>query len=195
MKSAMHRVRAAFLATTVAEYFRDKGKDVLLMMDSLTRLAMAQREVGLAAGEPAATRGYPPSVFAIMPELLERAGNSEHGSITGIYTVLVEADDMNDPIGDAARGILDGHIVLSRKLATRSHYPAIDVAESISRSMPDVVPPEHLETASRLREMLSVYNENEEIIQLGAYARGSNPVLDNAITLIEPINQFLRQGH
>ena len=193
-ESSMHRVRAAYMATTIAEYFRDLGNDVMLMMDSLTRFSMAQREVGLSAGEPAATKGYPPSVFGMMPVLLERAGNSEKGSITGIYTVLVEGDDMNDPIADAARGILDGHIVLSRDLAVRSHYPAIDVAESISRSMPNVVTKDHKDLAARVKELVAVYQENEEIIKLGAYVSGSNAKLDEAIVLIEKINEFLKQN-
>jgi len=192
-ESAMQRVRAAYMATTIAEYFRDQGKDVLLLMDTLTRLAMAQREVGLSAGEPAATRGYPPSVFTMLPELLERAGTSSKGSITGIYSVLAEADDMNDPIVDTARGILDGHIVLSRKLAMKSQYPAIDVVSSISRSMPNVVDKNHLRLAAEFREMLSEYTDNEEVLNLGAYARGSNPVLDRAIQIYRPLNGFLKQ--
>lgn len=192
--TAMHRIQAAYMVTTIAEYFREQGKNVLLMMDSLTRLAMAQREVGLAAGEPASTKGYPPSVYSMMPDLLERAGNSAKGSITGIYTVLVEADDMNDPVADTARGILDGHIVLSRRLATRSHYPPIDVPESLSRSMSSVAEREHLEEAAYLKELLAAYRENEEIIQLGAYVKGSDQIVDQAIDRIRFINDFLRQS-
>ena len=193
-ESPMQRVNGAFLATTIAEYFRDQGKNVLLMMDSLTRLAMAQREVGLSAGEPATTKGYPPSVFSLLPQLLERAGNSDKGSITGVYTVLVEGDDMNEPIADAARGILDGHVVLSRRLAMKSHYPAIEIDESISRSMPNVVEPEHLKQAMYLKELVSAYKENEEIINLGAYVRGANPKLDQGIALKGNLDNFLRQG-
>jgi flagellum-specific ATP synthase len=192
-ESAMHRVRAAYMATTIAEYFRDKGKDVLLLMDTVTRLAMAQREIGLSAGEPATTRGYPPSVFAMLPELMERAGTSAKGTITGIYTVLAEADDMNDPIVDTTRGILDGHIVLSRKLANRSHYPAIDVVSSISRSMNSIIPKEHIRLAASIKEMMSEYNDNEEIINLGAYVKGANPVLDRALLVKNDLNAFLRQ--
>lgn len=192
-ESPMQRIRAAYLATTVAEYYRDLGNDVMLMMDSVTRLAMAKREVGLAAGEPVTTRGYTPSVFSMLPELLERAGTSMKGSITGIYTVLVEADDMNEPISDAVRGILDGHIILSRDLARKSQYPAIDIVESISRSMPSVTSPEHYRTAVQLREYLSEYRKNEEIIQLGAYVTGSNPVLDIGIQLYSDIISFIKQ--
>ncbi|MCX7632928.1 MAG: FliI/YscN family ATPase [Turneriella sp.] len=192
-ESPMNRVRAGYLATTIAEYFRDHGKSVLLLMDSLTRLAHAQREIGLARGEPATTRGYPPSVFSMIPALLERAGASSRGSITAIYTVLVEGDDLNEPISDAARGVLDGHIVLSRKLHSQNHYPAIDIADSISRVMPNVVDREHLRLAQEFRELYSAYKENEEIINLGAYARGSDPLIDNAILLREPMRKFLRQ--
>ncbi|MCS6985654.1 MAG: FliI/YscN family ATPase [Leptospiraceae bacterium] len=192
-ESAMHRVRAAYMAQTIAEYFRDQGLDVLFMMDSLTRLAMAQREVGLAAGEPATTKGYPPSVFALLPELLERAGNAPKGSITAIYTVLVEADDINDPIADASRGILDGHIVLSRRLANQGHYPAISITESVSRSMPMVTSKEHLQTANQLRELLATYQQNEELIQMGVYSRGSNPLIDQAIACHESLSRFLKQ--
>ncbi len=193
-ESPMHRVRAAYMATTVAEYFRDQGKHVLLLMDSLTRLAMAKREIGLSAGEPATTKGYPPSVFTMLPELLERAGTSPKGSITGIYSVLAEADDMNDPIVDTSRGILDGHIVLSRKLAQKSHYPAIDIVSSISRSMPMITDKEQQAQAAAIKEMVSEYYENEEIINLGAYVHGANPVLDKAIKVMRPLNQFLRQA-
>jgi len=192
-ESAMHRVRAAYMATTIAEYFRDKGKDVLLLMDTVTRLAMAQREIGLSAGEPATTRGYPPSVFSMLPELMERAGTSSKGTITGIYTVLAEADDMNDPIVDTVRGILDGHIVLSRKLANRSHYPAIDVVSSISRSMNSIIPKEHVRLAASIKEMMSEYNDNEEIINLGAYVKGANPVLDRSLMIRNQLNAFLNQ--
>jgi len=192
-ESAMHRVRAAYMATTIAEYFRDKGKNVMLLMDTVTRLAMAQREIGLSAGEPATTRGYPPSVFSMLPELMERAGTSPKGSITAIYTVLAEADDMNDPIVDTVRGILDGHIVLSRKLANRSHYPAIDVVSSISRSMNSIVPKEHVRLAAAIKELMSEYNDNEEIINLGAYVKGSNPILDKSLLIKNDLNAFLRQ--
>ncbi|MES0489938.1 MAG: FliI/YscN family ATPase [Leptospirales bacterium] len=192
-ESPMHRVRAAFMATTIAEYFRDKGKDVLLLMDSLTRLAMAQREIGLSAGEPAATKGYPPSAFALLPELLERAGTAKVGTITGVYTVLAEADDMNDPIVDAARGVLDGHIVLSRNLAMKSIYPAIDVPASISRSMVNVTDSAQQTMSATLRQMMAEYAENEEIINLGAYVRGANPILDNAIKILNPLRNFMKQ--
>ena len=192
-ESPMHRVRAAFMATTIAEYFRDKGKNVLLLMDSLTRLAMAQREIGLSAGEPAATKGYPPSAFTLLPELLERAGTAKVGTITGVYSVLAEADDMNDPIVDAARGVLDGHIVLSRNLAMKSIYPAIDVPASISRSMVNITDSVQQTMAATLRQMMAEYTENEEIINLGAYVRGSNPVLDNAIKILNPLRNFMKQ--
>jgi flagellum-specific ATP synthase len=187
------RLKAAMTATAIAEYFRDKGKHVLLMMDSLTRLALAQRDVGLAIGEPPATRGYPPSVFAFLPRLLERAGTGEKGSITGIYTVLVEGDDMNEPVSDTARGILDGHIVLSRDLAMKNHYPAIDLLQSISRIMKDIVSEEQNAAAGRLKEILSVYREAEELINLGAYKKGNNPRLDFAVKTRDTIASFLRQ--
>jgi FliI/YscN family ATPase len=190
---ALVRRRAAFTATSVAEYFRDQGKDVLLMMDSVTRLAMAQREIGLSAGEPPTTKGYPPSVFAMLPGLLERAGLAPKGSITGMYTVLVEADDVNEIVSDTVRGILDGHIWLSRRLASMAHFPAIDVLESISRSMPDVVSREHLDAAMQLKRILATYAENEDLISVGAYHRGSNPAIDVAIGMREPIYAFLRQ--
>lgn len=193
-ESPMQRIRAAYLATTIAEYYRDQGNDVMLMMDSITRLAMAKREVSLAAGEPVTTRGYTPSVFTMLPELLERAGTSPTGTITGIYTVLVEADDMNEPISDAVRGILDGHIILSRELARRSQYPAIDIVESISRSMPAVTDAEHYRTNVQLREYLSEYRKNEEIIQLGAYVSGSNPILDVGIQIYSDIIAFTKQN-
>src|SRR5690606_1877800 len=175
-------------ATAVAEYFRDQGKSVLLMMDSLTRLAMAQREIGLSAGEPPTTKGYPPSVFALMPQLLERAGLGPKGSITALYTVLVEADDANEIVSDTVRGILDGHIWLSRRIAARAHFPAIDVLDSISRTMPAVVSKEKWQANMRLRQMMASYAENEDLISVGAYQRGTNPEIDIAIQMREPIN-------
>ena len=188
------RIRAAWLATTVAEYFRGLGKDVVLMMDSLTRFAMAQREVGLAVGEPPTTRGYTPSVFALLPKLLERAGRDDGpGAITGIYTVLVEGDDLNDPIGDAARSILDGHIVLSRQLAAQNHYPAIDVLVSASRCMSDVTDKQHRAAAGTLRELLAAYRKAEDLINIGAYQKGANPTIDRALGQIDAINGLLRQ--
>lgn len=193
-QSALLRIRAAFVATAIAEYFRDQGKTVTLMVDSVTRLAMAQREVGLAAGEPPATRGYTPSVFAMLPRLLERAGtNDGAGSITGLYTVLVEGDDMNEPIADAVRGILDGHVVLSRRLAGRGHYPAIDVLQSISRTMNDIVAREIMSNASGIREILASYQETEDLLTIGAYKPGQNPRIDRAVQKIEAVHQFLRQ--
>jgi flagellum-specific ATP synthase len=194
-QSALLRIRAAFTATAIAEFFRDQGLNVNLMVDSVTRLAMAQREVGLAAGEPPATRGYTPSVFAMLPRLLERAGTSDgSGSITGLYTVLVEGDDMNEPVADTVRGILDGHIVLSRKLAGRGHYPAIDVLQSISRSMHDLVPPEVVHLASQMREIMAAYNDAEDLITIGAYKAGQNPRVDRAVQKIDAVHGFLRQG-
>lgn len=190
---ALVRIKCALVATAIAEYFRDQGLDVLLMMDSVTRLALAQREVGLAIGEPPTTRGYTPSVFALLPRLLERSGTAQKGSITGMYTVLVEGDDMNEPVADAVRGILDGHIVLSRALAQRNHYPAVDVLESVSRVMPAIVGPEHLEAAGKLRTLLAVYREAEDLINIGAYVEGSNARIDLARRYIEGINRFLRQ--
>jgi len=190
---ALLRIKAAFVATTIAEYFRDQGKDVLLMMDSVTRFAMAQREVGLAIGEPPATRGYTPSVFATLPRLLERAGTSDRGSITGLYTVLVEGDDMNEPVADAARSILDGHCVLSRKLAHRSHYPAIDILQSVSRLEGEIVGDEGRAAASALRETLATYREKEDLIAIGAYVRGTDRKVDYAIDKIPYIDGFLRQ--
>ena len=190
---ALIRVKAAFSATAVAEYFRDRGANVMLLMDSLTRLAMAQREIGLSAGEPPTTKGYPPSVFALMPRLLERAGLGPKGSITAMYTVLVEADDINEIVSDTVRGILDGHIWLSRRLAARSHYPAIDVLESISRSMPDVIAPEHTEQAMQLKRILATYAENEDLITVGAYNPGSNHAIDVSIVMRDQIDAFLRQ--
>src|SRR6202789_1104920 len=190
----LNRVKGAFLAMAIAEYFRDTGQNVLLMMDSVTRFAMAQREIGLAVGEPPTTRGYTPSVFSLLPQLLERAGAGEKGSITGLFTVLVEADDMNDPIADAVRSILDGHIVLTRDLATQNHYPAIDVLESVSRLTRDLTSPEQQQLASRARESLAVYRRNQDLINIGAYPIGSNPAIDQAIALREPLTKFLRQG-
>jgi flagellum-specific ATP synthase/type III secretion protein N (ATPase) len=190
---ALVRLKGAFVASAIAEYFRDQGKDVMLMMDSITRFAMAQREVGLAVGEPPATKGYTPSVFALMPRLLERSGMGVAGSITAFYTVLVEADDMNDPIADAVRGILDGHIVLSRELASRTHYPAIDLLESVSRLMPDIVPGEHLKAAMFIKEKVAVYKQAEDLINIGAYVEGTNPAIDGAIKYHDDIDNFLKQ--
>ncbi len=191
---ALVRIKAAFVAMTVAEYFRDLGLDVMFMMDSVTRFAMAQREVGLAIGEPTTTRGYTPSVFATLPRLLERAGTASRGSITGLFSVLVDGDDMNEPISDAVRSILDGHIVLSRKLASANHYPAIDVLESISRVMPDVADENHLAACSAIRELMATYREAEDLINIGAYVAGSNPRIDLALAKVESIRHFLRQG-
>ncbi len=190
---ALVRLNAAFLATAIAEYFRDQGRHVLLLMDSLTRFAMAQREVGLAAGEPPTAKGYTPSVFALLPRLLERAGTAERGSITGFYTVLVDGDDMNEPIADAARSILDGHIVLSRDLAGRGHYPSIDVLQSVSRVMDEVTDQEHRRAALEFRRILAVYRDAEDLINIGAYRQGANPAIDRARTLIAPMEAFLRQ--
>ena len=188
------RLRAAFTATAIAEAFRAEGKNVLLLFDSVTRFAMAQREIGLAIGEPPATRGYTPSVFGLLPRLLERAGAGEVGSITALYTVLVEGDDLNEPITDAVRGILDGHLVLSRSLAHFNHYPAIDVLESVSRLVRDICSPEEVEVAARGRESLALYRKNEDLISIGAYQKGSSAQLDSAIALHEPLRKFLRQG-
>ncbi len=194
-QSPLLRMRGAFVATTIAEYFCAQGKNVLLLMDSATRFAMAMREVGLAIGEPPTTKGYTPSVFATLPKLLERAGNFKgQGSITGLYTVLVEGDDMNEPVADAVRSILDGHIVLSRDLAARNHYPSIDVLNSASRVMRDIVSPEHLQLNGRVREILATYREAEDLINIGAYTEGSNGKIDYAISQIEAVLQFLRQG-
>jgi flagellum-specific ATP synthase len=189
----MSRVKGASVSVAIAEYFRDMGKDVLLMMDSITRVAMAQREIGLAVGEPPTTRGYTPSVFALLPRLLERAGPSSRGTITGIFTVLVDGDDMNEPIGDAVRGILDGHIVLSRKLAHANHFPAIDVLESVSRVMPRVVTQDDLDVAGQARSLLATYRSAEDLIRVGAYQRGSNLETDRAIAASAPLSSFLRQ--
>lgn len=188
------RLRATFTATAIAEYFRDQGANVLLLVDSITRMAMAARQIGLAAGEPPATKGYPPSVFAAMPRLLERSGRTERGSITGLYTVLVEADDMNEPVADAARGILDGHIVLSRKLANRSQYPAVSVLESISRVMPDVVDDGHMQAMQRVKRLLAVWDEIEDLVNIGAYAPGTNPEFDQVIRMRPAIEEFLKQA-
>jgi flagellum-specific ATP synthase len=187
------RIRAAFMALAVAEYFRDREKSVLLIMDSVTRLAMAQREIGLAAGEPPSQKGYTPSVFNLLPRIFERAGSFERGSITGFFTVLVEGDDFNEPIADAVRGILDGHIILSRDLGAAGHYPAIDVLQSVSRLASRVAAPDHREAAQRIRQNLATYRRAEDLINLGAYAAGSNPQLDSAIQLRPQINDFLRQ--
>lgn len=193
-KPALIRNKAAKTATAIAEYFRDQGKDVLFMMDNLTRFSMAQREIGLASGEPPVSRGYPPSVYSEMPKLLERAGNSDKGSITGLYAVLVDGDDFNEPITDTARGILDGHIMLTRKMANKNHYPAIDVLQSISRVMSAVATSEHKEAAGKLKNVLATYTEAEDLINIGAYKNGSNKNIDYAITKIEAVNNFLRQG-
>jgi flagellum-specific ATP synthase len=191
---ALNRVKSAFLAMAIAEHFRDAGKNVMLMMDSVTRFAMAQREIGLAVGEPPTTRGYTPSVFSLLPQLLERAGAGERGAITGLFTVLVEGDDMNDPIADSVRSILDGHIVLTRELATQNHYPAIDVLESVSRLNRDLLPPEKIKITAAAREHLATYRKNADLINIGAYPAGSNPAIDQAIALQPPLNQFLRQS-
>lgn len=192
-RPALIRNKAAKTATAIAEYFRDQGKDVLLMMDSLTRFSMAQREIGLASGEPPVTRGYPPSVYSEMPKLLERAGNSDKGSITGLYTVLVDGDDFNEPITDTARSILDGHIMLDRKLAHKNHYPAIDVLQSISRVMSSIANSEHKAAAGNLKNVLATYKEAEDLINIGAYKKGSNSNIDYAIEKIDTVNEFLLQ--
>jgi flagellum-specific ATP synthase len=193
-QTALVRLKAAFLATSIAEYFRDQSLDVMLMMDSATRVAMAQREVGLAIGEPPTTKGYTPSVFALLPKLLERAGTSDKGSITGLYTVLVDGDDFNEPIADAVRSILDGHIVLSRRLASAGQYPAVDVLESISRVMPDITTIDHRNQVQRFADILATYKEAEDLINIGAYVRGSNPRIDYSLSKIESVRQFLKQG-
>ena len=192
-KPALIRNKAAKTATAIAEYFRDQGKDVLLMMDSLTRFSMAQREIGLASGEPPVSRGYPPSVYAEMPKLLERAGNGAKGSITGLYTVLVDGDDFNEPITDTARSILDGHVMLSRKLGHKNHYPAIDVLQSISRCMSQIAEKDHKAVAGKLKNVLATYNEAEDLINIGAYKSGSNPNIDYAIEKIDAVNEYLMQ--
>ncbi len=187
-------MRGAFLATTIAEYFRDRGKDVLLMMDSITRFCMAQREIGLSLGEPPASKGYTPSVFSTIPKLLERSGMAPNkGSITGIYTVLVEGDDMDDPIADSARSILDGHIVLSRKIAQKNRFPAIDVLQSTSRVMRSIIDSNHLEWAGKIRDWISTYAQAEDLINIGAYVRGANQKIDQSVSVIDRINDFLFQ--
>ncbi|NOV03169.1 flagellar protein export ATPase FliI [Paenibacillus planticolens] len=190
---ALIRIKGAMIATSIAEYFRDRGLNVMMMMDSVTRFAMAQREVGLAVGEPPATRGYTPSVFAMLPRLLERSGTGPKGSITAFYTVLVDGDDMNEPIADAVRGILDGHIVLNRSIANKGHYPAIDVLSSVSRVMKEIVPTEHMEAADHLKRLLSIYKDSEDLINIGAYQKGSNPNIDVAMDHIDAIWDFTKQ--
>jgi flagellum-specific ATP synthase len=190
---ALIRIKGAMVATTIAEYFRDQGMNVMLMMDSITRVAMAQREIGIAVGEPPTTKGYTPSVFAMLPQLLERAGQSDKGSITGLYSVLVEGDDLNEPISDAVRSILDGHVSLSRRLASLNQYPAVDMLDSISRLIVAVSKPEERQVGQSVREIIAVYREAEDLINIGAYAKGSNPKIDNAIARIEPLNAFFRQ--
>jgi flagellum-specific ATP synthase len=192
-QNALQRIKAAFTATAIAESFRDQGKNVLLMMDSVTRFCMAQREVGLAAGEPPSTKGYTPSVFAMLPKLLERAGNSDKGSITALYTVLVEGDDTNEPIADAVRSILDGHIILNRKLTSSGHYPPIDAMQSLSRTMPMVTTPEHQKAARAMRSLIAAYKDVEDLVSIGAYKTGSKPLADKAIEKWESIETFLRQ--
>lgn len=193
-RSSMERLKAAYTATAIAEYFRDQGKSVLLLMDSVTRFARAQREIGLAAGEPPTRRGFPPSVFSELPKLMERAGNNDKGSITALYTVLVEGDDMTEPVADETRSILDGHIILSRKLAAKGHYPAVDVLQSVSRVMNAVVTKEHKQTAQRLRQILAKYAEVELLVQIGEYKRGADKAADEALDRIERVNAFLKQG-
>ncbi|MBN1521842.1 MAG: FliI/YscN family ATPase [Candidatus Aureabacteria bacterium] len=191
---ALQRIKGLFVATTLAEYFREQGKDVMLMIDSVTRFAMAQREVGLAVGEPPATKGYTPSVFAMLPKILERAGRSDTGSITGLYTVLVEADDFNEPISDAVRSVTDGHVMLTRELAQRGHYPAVDLLQSTSRVMIDIVEKEHMKCAEEIKKVIATYREAEDLINIGAYVKGSNPGIDYAIQMISRVNDFLTQG-
>ena len=193
-KPALQRVRSVFVATSIAEYFRDLGKNVLLIMDSITRVAMAQREIGLSAGEPPATKGYPPSVFNLLPKFLERAGRSEKGSITGIYTVLLEGDDINDPIGDTARGILDGHIVLSRSLAAKGQYPAVDVLNSISRVTPLILPKNILACQQKIKALMASYQEAEDLINIGAYVKGTNKEIDKAVEMRQSFKNFMSQG-
>lgn len=192
-KSPLVRMKGAYVATTIAEYFSDLGLNVMLMMDSVTRFAMAQREIGLTIGEPPTTKGYTPSVFALLPKLLERAGNSNKGSITGLYTVLVDGDDMTEPIADAVRSILDGHIVLSRKLANKGQFPAVDTLQSVSRVMPDIVDSDHRRRAMKFNEILATYREAEDLINIGAYVKGSNPEIDNALEKIHQLREFLKQ--
>ena len=191
---ALLRLKCAMTGTAIAEYFRDCGFKVLLLMDSLTRFAMAQREIGMAAGEPPVSRGFPPSVYSLLPKLLERSGMSDKGSITGLYTVLVEGDDLNEPISDTVRGILDGHIVLSRSIANSNHYPPIDVLASVSRVMPDIIRPEHLEAFGTMKNMIAVYREAEDLINIGAYKKGANPEIDRAVMFHSAVQSFLRQG-
>jgi len=193
-QSPVLRVRACYVATAIAEHFRDQGKQVLLLMDSLTRVAMAQRQIGLAAGEPPTTKGYPPSVFALLPQLLERSGRTESGSITGIFTVLVEADDISEPVADAVRGVLDGHIWLARALADRGHYPAIDVLGSISRVMPDVIEPDQVANALAVKRVLATWQDIEDLVNIGAYAKGTNPEFNLAMEMKPKIDSFLQQG-
>ncbi len=193
-QNAVVRLKGALVATTIAEYFRDQGRDVMLMMDSVTRVAWAQREIGLAVGEPPTTRGYTPSVFALLPKLLERSGTAERGSITGLYTVLVEGDDMNEPVADSVRSILDGHVVLSRDLANRNHYPAIDILASVSRLMPDITAQSHRDMAGRIRDLLATYRSAQDLINIGAYVDGSNPKIDHAKANIDKVNDLLKQG-
>ncbi|MFZ7104593.1 MAG: flagellar protein export ATPase FliI [Peptococcaceae bacterium] len=190
---ALYRIKGAYTATAIAEYFRDQGKNVMLMMDSVTRFAMALREVGLAVGEPPATKGYPPSVFAALPRLLERSGNSDKGAITALYTVLVDGDDMNEPIADAVRGILDGHVILSRKLAMLNHYPAIDILNSVSRVMANIVTEDHLQNAAKFRKVLGIYYEAKDLVDVGAYVQGTNKDIDLALKKISSFHDFLRQ--
>lgn len=192
-RPALMRIKGAMVATAIAEYFREQGLDVLLMMDSVTRVAMAQREIGLAVGEPPTTKGYTPSVFAMLPKLLERSGTNANGSITAFYTVLVDGDDFEEPISDAVRGILDGHYILDRKLANKGQYPAIDVLRSVSRVMTDITTPEHRQAAERFRELLSTYTESEDLIHIGAYKKGSAPAIDEAIAYYPVIQRFLKQ--
>ncbi len=191
---ALIRLKGILTATTIAEYYRDQGKSVLLLIDSLTRVAMAQREIGLSIGEPPATKGYPPSVFAMLPKILERSGPGKTGSITGLYTVLVEGDDFNEPIADAVRSVLDGHVVLSRQLATKNQYPAVDVLDSVSRLMVHVATPEQKKAAGEIKELMSIYREAEDLINIGAYVKGSSPKIDHSIACIDKINDFLKQG-
>jgi flagellum-specific ATP synthase len=193
-QSAMVRIKASLIATAIAEYYRDQGKNVMFMMDSLTRVALAQREIGLAVGEPPTTKGFTPSVFSFLPRLLERTGAGEKGSITGLYSVLVEGDDMDDPVSDTARSILDGHIILSRKLSTKGHYPAVDVLDSVSRLFQDITDEKHYKSAGELIELLSEYREAEDMLSIGAYAKGSNPKVDRALLFKSKIDEFLRQG-
>ncbi len=191
---ALVRIMGAWVATTIAEYFRDQNKDVVLLMDSVTRFAMAQREVGLAIGEPPAVKGYVPSVFALLPRLMERAGTSDRGTMTAFYTVLVESDDLTEPVSDTTLSILDGHIVLQRQLAAENHYPAIDILSSISRVMATIVERPHLEAANRLRQVVATYRSARDLVDIGAYVQGSNPEVDHALKMMPEVNAFLRQA-